>query len=37
MSNKKEVLLTAEGFLELEAELNKLKTDKLFVGQILLI
>ena len=25
MSNKKEVLLTAEGFLELEAELNKLK------------
>ena len=25
MSNKKEVLLTAKGFLELEAELNKLK------------
>ena len=27
MSNKKEVLLTAEGFLELEAELNKLKSE----------
>jgi len=27
MSNKKEVLLTAEGFLELEAELNKLKNE----------
>ena len=27
MSNKKEVLLTAEGFLELEAELSKLKNE----------
>ncbi len=27
MANKKDVLLTAEGFLELEAELNKLKNE----------
>ena len=27
MSNKKEVLLTANGYLELEAELNKLKSE----------
>lgn len=27
MTNKKEVLLTAEGFLELETELNKLKSE----------